>query len=782
MRDRNNNPPAEPTTSPVNPGYAAFQIAKALTTSEGHEDAATRERAREKIAKWETVLQNIFNGSVAYGSRTPVADVPAWATLEVVTGGFATGRLLASGPLEEHEKSLLEKLPGDFRQEPRRALNAHFLTDDGLADLSRKLQTGCYDVSVPEEGALLVVAWLVENGYREEARELLSELSPQLATLRFYPVPLDQPRRFGSRVHLQDVGSTIDDLQQIRPNRNILAQKEAVEIWAPWYDRMVALFLETVIDSWPCRQYPSGWTTRALGLLDEYAELRQTHTHCGKPDRAKGHFAQLRNYLDQCARDPQSLSGRDVGRIRLMLTRYLEKRGEPGSLTCAKARQLQVDHVKGPTFREIANAVLPRLEHYSRTDGLDEVDHLKQPITKDEAAQSGVPEATAIPVSIKRKIERCLNDTVEVLVARHLITSGETLARVLPQMISGLRAAAISDSALRQLYAAIYRAFRRRRSLLLLNLEKQVQIEELPWIAAIDRFRIDDPSNRELSQQALEEVTVLTLTSFPHVILPNKLLRELRALVKAAELKIPLVKEVAADIFMGKFSEKFLESAKMAADLMEGTLYAKYYGIDYSVVRRIPPKKKDLDSISLWPWRRRSPDDNRDLFAGFCAARAGVSLDTWDVATRGMIIEQQQIVTTQNLAALFLGLRLVDALHDQLDEMARQCFVWICRRQQMKAEKWHARLIMLKNTAYAWRQMIFYLALVPKEKLSEFLGWAEDYLEQQPGAFRNRFWPALQGLESVAEGRSLGDIDGLYPNGRQFLGWSKAKHWLLEDE
>lgn len=66
-----------------------------------------------------------------------------------------------------------------------------------------------------------------------------------------------------------------------------------------------------------------------------------------------------------------------------------------------------------------------------------------------------------------------------------------------------------------------------------------------------------------------------------------------------------------------------------------------------------------------------------------------------------MIIEQQQILTTQNLAALFAGLNLPDALRGQLGEMAKQCFRWICRRQQMKVGNWHARLIMLKNTAYA---------------------------------------------------------------------------------
>ena len=110
------------------------------------------------------------------------------------------------------------------------------------------------------------------------------------------------------------------------------------------------------------------------------------------------------------------------------------------------------------------------------------------------------------------------------MVERGLVTSGETLARVLPQMTSGLRAIGITEPTLGQLYAGIYRAFRRRRSLLLLNLQKQIQVEELPWVAAIERFRSDSLSSRELARQTLEEVTILTLTSFPQAILPNKLL------------------------------------------------------------------------------------------------------------------------------------------------------------------------------------------------------------------------------------------------------------------
>ena len=188
MKERPDDSDAQ-VTPQVNPGYAAFQIAKALTTSEEHDDPATRERAKGRIAKWETVLRNILSGSVKYGSRTPVTKAPAWATLEVVTGGFATGELLAAGPLQEHEKKLLAILQASREAGERSSLNAHFLTDAGLADLQEKLETKCYHVEVPEEGALLVVAWLVRNGYAGEARGLLHELSPYFSKLRFYPIP-----------------------------------------------------------------------------------------------------------------------------------------------------------------------------------------------------------------------------------------------------------------------------------------------------------------------------------------------------------------------------------------------------------------------------------------------------------------------------------------------------------------------------------------------------------------------------------------------------------------
>ena len=157
---------------------------------------------------------------------------------------------------------------------------------------------------------------------------------------------------------------------------------------------------------------------------------------------------------------------------------------------------------------------MSRLEKRPANEGLDDLSQVRSPVDAEESRIFRIPVDTSVPQSIQHKVERCLNETVAVSSRdRGLITSGETLARVLPQMTSGLRAAGISDPSLRRLYAAIYRSFRQRRSLLLLNLEKQVQIEELPWVAAIDGFRNETLSSRQLASQTLEEITLLTITS-----------------------------------------------------------------------------------------------------------------------------------------------------------------------------------------------------------------------------------------------------------------------------
>ena len=153
----------------------------------------------------------------------------------------------------------------------------------------------------------------------------------------------------------------------------------------------------------------------------------------------------------------------------------------------------------------------------------------------------------------------------------------------------------------------------------------------------------------------------------------------------------PLQEHDAADIFIGEFSPKFLEAARRAADLLDRSLYATYYGIDYEDVPKLPDPRSCSRSS-----RRATTRPAPSAFVQLCASRAGVPLGTLDPATNGMIIEQQQILTTQNLAVLFAGLGLADVLRHQLGDMAKLCFQWVCRRQQVKIADWHARLTMMK--------------------------------------------------------------------------------------
>ncbi len=781
----------------VGRGYPLFQLSKALTAAAQHPDPETRQRAQQRAESWAQVFEQLVNGSLAAGSRTPLAGVPAWVTLKVLTGGFATGELLAAGPLEPREWSLLEKLPSVSTENARLVLNSYFLTDTGLAELQGQLESGLYEVSLPEEGALLVVAWLARNGQIEVARQLLETLGPWFWQLRFYPLPSQVARQSGTRVCVQTVGETISSLKRIGPNWNLLVQKETVCVWLPLYDQMVQLFLETVTGElpslhcdadgnwerspsgkfpvqggWPCQDYPADWFERAARLLKECEAARAAHKLSQRPVREADHFVVLWGYLRRCVQDPASLQGRDVGRLRQILACYLTKRGAPDSSRCQALRAQQARHASAPTHQEIAGALISRLQAFPKESGLEAPALVTQAISDVEAARYQVPAGTPVPETLQRKVERCLRETVEVLVERGLITSSDTLAKVLPQMIADIQATGFTDPVLRRLYAAIYSAFRRRRSLLLLNLEHQVQLEELPWVAALNQFRQSNLSGKESARQTLQEVSLLTLTAFPQAILPNKLLQELRALAKTAGLDLPLVEEVAADIFMGQFSEKFLEAAHQAAALLNHSLYATYYGIDY---QQLPA----LRSKVFRPLNFFKPVRADNAFAELCARRAGVSLGGWKPAANGMVIEQQQILTTQNLAVLFKEFQLAEALGEQLDEMARCCFIWICQRLQVETDRWHAQLIQIKNSAYAWRQMLFFLSNLSPAGQVNFLPWAEKLLSKQPSAFQERFQPALLGLAFAIEGRSLESREAMQAGAKRFLGWSKDKHWLL---
>src|SRR5262249_45215034 len=140
------------------------------------------------------------------------------------------------------------------------------------------------------------------------------------------------------------------------------------------------------------------------------------------------------------------------------------------------------------------------------------------------------------------------------------------------------------------------------------------------------------------------------------------------------------------------------------------------------------------------------------------------------------IIEQSQILTTHNLAVLFDALALPASLAPSLRRLAESCFRWTVRQLRIPARSGHETLIRLKNTAYAWRQMVFYLSFL--EDLPDFLRWARGQLARTGDAFERRFEPAIRGLELATGDTPSSAAAFSAGGGRVFTGWATERHWL----
>lgn len=731
-------------------GYAYGQLEKAMRL-------ATNEAGARKVERWQAVLSGMADGTLSVGSRTPVAGTPAWVTLEVAHGGFATGGYLAESPLSDEERAVLRELPENAPGgTDRERLNLWYLTDAGQATLVEALAERTYRVDVPEHAALPAVAWLLANDRPEQALDLVAELRPWLHRLRMTPRFADRPAQAGEVVHVATVDEVRSRLRAVTVPAQLDRMLDTVRVWHPLYDRLVALWSSTVdgavpalvddrvVGGWPCTVWPDDWAERRAEWLADYERAATT---ASESRDQKGNFARLRAALLACEHDSSALTGRDVGWIRRAIANTVTRRGAAGSAERTALRESQRAELDRPTHAAIATELASRLDGYPGDGGVPELEPV---VTADT------------PPSLVAKVARALAAPVEELVARKVITSGEVLARVLPQITSGLMAANIEDPDLAALYAQTYAAFRRRRSLLLLNLERQVGFEELPWIGVLAPLRTGTPSLA--TRRTLSQTVLLALHGFPQTILPNPLVSELRALAKQAKVDLPLVEEVAADIFMGTFTMKWRSAAEIASRVLAGTLYARYYDLPESW----PAPRKERR------WGRATASD----FAELCGARAKEADGEGggSVAKSGIMLEQSQILTTHNLAVLVDGLDLTDRLRAMAPDLAERTFEWVVRRQSRRYDDWHSRLIAVKNAAYAWRQAVFYLSFCDRATQEAIVAECWNRLET---AGVTKLRPAASGLTSVLRGARFDENGRTQGGGRRLLGWSAGRHWAL---
>ncbi|RKT83265.1 hypothetical protein SAMN05421805_105252 [Saccharopolyspora antimicrobica] len=758
------------------PAYAVAQWTAALEAARSGDHAAL-----EKVRRWEDVLAGMAGGRLRIGSRTPVADTPPWVTLEVAHGGFATGRYLAEAPLSDAEQERLVALPDDVPGETdRERLNLWYLGDTGRAELLAAVRSGTCRIDVPEESALAVAALLLDRGFAAQALDLVAELRPLMHRLRFTPRFESVPQPSGAAVRLAPVGEVAASLRRVRVPAQLAAMRETLEVWNPLHDRLVELWCSTVdgalphLDEernevrggWPCRRWPDDWVQARIRWLDDYTRTCREHAPSGRHAHPKSNFARLRAALLACPVDSAELSGREVGWIRRALANTTTRHGAPNGELRASIRAAQAESIAAPTHASIAELVAARLDHYPADGGVPSLEPIAAAVSEEDGA-GGVPVGTAIPEHLVDKVARALEAPVDELVRRGVITSGEVLARVLPQLTARFASAGLDDPVLAGVHEQTYTAFRRRRSLLLLNLEQQVRFDELPWVRALAVCRSPRVERSVAAHRSLQQAVLLAITSFPQALLPNPLVREFGAMSVLAGIRMPLVEEVAADIFTGTFVMKWRDAAVLASRAMAGTVYAAYYDL--------PPAWPEARRIGT-RWGRRTADD----FTALCAARAEeAGSGRGFISRNGAVLEQSQILTTHNLAVLVHELGLAEQLREHAPELVRRTFDWIVARlRQQPASDHHAALIQVKNAAYAWRQAIFLLGFCDPREQRARLGGLDEAVR---GAGLTRFAPAVEGLAHVLGGGRF-DESGTTPNGgRRFLGWARGKHWYFGD-
>lgn len=666
------------------------------------------------------------DGTLRIGSRRPLVGLPAWVTPRVVRGGFATGKAAAAIPPAEDERLRAQQLG---IKATRHAIFESWLTPEGLAELEVLLETGAYNVGFPEHAVLLSVAALLRHGADDSVRALLDEVSPLAGSLRFSPYPgAPSPLRPGqvSRWTARQVAGA---LERARVNPRVAAEREALTVWLPLTDKVVAFWAGIV----EAPTFGEGRIDEARALVADYDRAARQHTRCRKYRRPGENLPILIDALRQ------AIDGQGTwppGRVRHALSRIEAKRGLPGSKRSDDLRARQAVAACRPLHVEVAVVVADRVARLRGDVGLTDFPAASAPISDNEATDV-VPAGTPLPASALRTLRLGLVSDLEELITLGVVPSAEVLASLVPQLTAGQVASSADDPLVGALLAATYRAFRRRRSLLLLDLEQQVRFKELPWVAALQGLTAGGPLDDPLV--LARRLGSVVLDAFPGTILPNGFIREYSTLLDMAQVRLPLTEELAADIFMGRFAPKFQQAAKVAAGLLRGSLYERYYGIDYTAVLGLPEPD---GHGNVGEFDRMVAED----------VPAGRS-----VAASGQIIERQQILTTHNLAVLVkLGVQPGRSWAELAHHAAGRSFQLL---ELARNSPWP--LPAIKNAAYAWRQAVFFLPICGDDT-------AADALRDLPGATP---WPAARILDDLT--RCL-QGEPVTP----FTGWTQGPHWV----
>lgn len=262
-----------------------------------HEDRKTRRGADRRAQSWARLLKGMTHGEVARGSLTSIKALPGWVTLEIErpktelwTTTQQTGKTIAGGPLEADE---IERALALGIRPNRAEVFASYLTGTGLRELYELLDQGSYRVHRPEEAALLVIAWLLREKDRTNALDILEQITPYAARLRFMPRVASARYLPPGVVARHTTGDIIAFLDGIGTSERIETQREALCVWLPLRDEFLALWLSLRtatgddLTSSEATSKTLSWSAEqveeAHRVLRRYDAALRQHPRCNKP-------------------------------------------------------------------------------------------------------------------------------------------------------------------------------------------------------------------------------------------------------------------------------------------------------------------------------------------------------------------------------------------------------------------------------------------------------------------------------------------------------------------
>ncbi|MCM1968235.1 hypothetical protein [Streptomyces sp. G1] len=469
-------------------------------------------------------------------------------------------------------------------------------------------------------------------------------------------------------------------LARRRPKPALAAEREAMTVWRPFEDELLAYWLRGA----------DAALSEGAALLKRYEALTAAHPLTGRHRDPRSPAAVLRRALLERV-SGRELSSRSAGLVSRATASMVARHGAPGSAAHTRLRQDQARRAARPAHHELAALVSRRLARLDQDSGLSDVDAPVAPVTAEEARETGLPVGTPVPASVRALVATALRAPAAVLVQRGVATSAEDLAGLAGSLLAAELAPGHGPYTPDERSAA--------------------------------------PEVRDSARAALRRLAAFGLESFPAADPTPRFLAELAALAGRAGLCASFALEPYADTYTRTVTASVLPAARVSAELLHGTPYARYFGIDFVALREL------------------ARADDREGFERLCADRAALPRPglrperpppSPALAKNPALVEQVRILTSGNLAPLIGEFGVVPSTG--WDALARDAFTEARRRGATA-----------KRTARAWRHLLFHLSQCDAERRAAVLDWIDSETARLPAARAAGLAPLIADTRGACE-------------------------------